>query len=303
MKLNEISIDDIKYRVVKDGNFSTCGFLHQSKKDILSFISSNKYINQLRNEKVSSVICTEDIVDEVVKKRDDIGIIIYYNPRELIFRISDKITPKKFKTIISSTAKISERAIISENNVYIGENCIIEDNVIIKENVILRNNVIVSAGTILGCQGMMLYNSKDEKKIAEHNGILYVDAFTKILNNCVIERAVFKGDVTYIGKNIVLDSGVSISHGCNIKGNTVIAACTKICGYTKIGESSYIGPRVVISNNLRLEDNCNIRIGSTVIDSLAQNADVSSSFAIDHQVNLINRFSTLKQFKNIERKR
>lgn len=303
MKLSELKIQNIDFNIIKDGRFSTCGFLHQQKKNILSFISSKKYMNQLKNKNISSVVCTEDIINNVINTRDDIGIIVYRNPRELIFKISDMNMPKKFKSIISKNSIISNRAIINDNNVVIGENCIIEDNVIIKGNVVIRNNVRIGSGTILGGEGLMLYDSGNEKKIAIHNGFLYIDSNTKILNNCIIEKSIFKGDVTYLGKNIVLDSGVSISHGCNIKNSTIIAACAKICGYTRIGSDSYIGPSSVISNNLVLGNNCNVRIGSVVIDDLPDNSDVSSSFAIDHRVNLINRFSTEKQYRSISRRK
>jgi|GEM_PF-1522923 len=299
MKLSSLYLENSNFEIIREGTFNTCGFLHQGKKNILSFLSSKKYMNQLKNKNVSSIICTEDIIEMVIETRDDIGIIVYKNPRELIFKISDIVIPKKFKSIISSNSTISERAIISENNVCIGSNCVIEDNVIIKRNVIIRDNVHIGAGTILGCEGLMVYDSNNEKKIAKHNGYLYVDSNTKVLNNCLIEKAVFNGDITYIGKNIVLDSGVSISHGCNVRSNTIIAAGTKICGYTKIGANSYIGPGVVISNNLSLGENCNIRIGSIVIENLGKNSDVSSSFAMDHRVNLINRFAIVKHFKNI----
>lgn len=299
MQLSEIYIDGERLEVYKNGIFNTCGFLHQQKKNILSFISSKKYLHELRNDKILSIICPKTMVNDVVNLRKDIGIIVYENPRELIFKISNKIKSKNFKSIISNSAKISDKAIISESNVYIGKDCIIEDNVIIKENVIIKDNVRIGTGTILGTEGLMVYDSGVNKKIAVHNGYLYIDSNSIMLNNIIVERAVFHGDVTYIGKNVILDSGVSISHGCKINSSTTLAACAKICGYTEIGKESYIGPGAVISNNIKLGDRCNIRIGSVVVDNLKKNSDVSSTFAIDHQMNLINRFNTLKNYKKI----
>jgi UDP-3-O-[3-hydroxymyristoyl] glucosamine N-acyltransferase len=301
MQLNDIKIKGIDFKIVKDGNFSTCGFLHQRKGNILSFISSKKYMSLLKNVSITSIICTDELVDDIVKLRNDIGILVYHNPRELIFEISNVFKPNNFKSIISNSAKISDKAIISNNNVYIGESCIIEDNVIIKENVIIRNNVTIGSGTILGSEGLMVYKLDNHKKVATHNGYLYINANSKLLNNIVIERAVFKGDITYIGKEVLIDSGVSISHGCKINNGTMIIACAKICGYTEVGENCYIGPSSTLTNNIKIGDNCNIRIGSVVVDNLEDNSDVSSSFAINHQVNLINRFNILRQFKNVIR--
>lgn len=301
MKLSEIYINDQKIEIYKDGYFRSCGFLHQQKNDLLTFISSKKYLHQLKNKKISSIICPLEMIKEVVSFRNDIGIIIDQNPRGLIFKISNKIKAKKFKSIILDNSNISYKAIISKNNVFIGKNCIIDDNVIIKENVIIRDNVKIGAGTILGGEGMMIYPSNENKKIATHNGYLYINSNTIMLNNIIVEKAIFEGDVTYIGENVIFDSGVSISHGCNIKNDTTVAANTKICGYTQIGKESYIGPGTVISNNIKLGDFCNIRIGSVVIDNLADGSDVSSSFAIEHRINLIDRFNKLKKYKKVIR--
>lgn len=300
MRLKQISIQNEKYEVYKDGEFTNCGFGQQERKNMLTFIVSKKYINMLRNNNITSVICPGDLVPAITKLREDIGIIINDNPRRLLFRINNEIKPKKFKTIISGSAKISKYAHISEFNVIIGDNCIIDSNVIIKENVIVRNNVSIGPGCMLGAEGLMVYEIDGQKIIAEHNGFLYIDSYCKLLCNIVIEKAIFKGDMTYIGKDVLLDSGVSISHGCRINENTVITGCSKLSGYTNIGRNTYIGPGTVISNNLSIGDNCTIRIGSIVVDNLAENSDVSSNFAIDHTTNLISRFDVIKKYKKLK---
>lgn len=294
MKLDNLNIKELSYNVVNNGEFLCCGFIHQRKKGLLSFITSKKYLLQLKNYSVSSIICPENLIEEVKKVKDNIGIISSENPRALLFKINNLFMPKKFKTIISSTAKISSKAIISDFNVYIGENVIIDDNVVIKPNTIIRDNVHIGAFSIISSDGFMTYELDDNFYIAEHKGYVYIDKDTKLLCNILIEKSVFYGETTYIGKNVIMDSGVSISHGCYVGNKVSLAANAKVCGYTKIGNNCYIGPMAVISNNLIIGDNCNIRIGSVVVNNLKNNEDVSGSFAIDHRLNLLNQYNKMK---------
>jgi UDP-3-O-[3-hydroxymyristoyl] glucosamine N-acyltransferase len=287
MKTEGLDYSGVKY-IYRQGLFRTCGFLHQKKNGLLSFIESEKYIRLLENPCIKSVICTEDLLDEVARQRNDIGIIVSDNPRELLFKISADIKPKAFKSIINKTSKISATAIISPYNVYIGNNVTIGDGVIIKENTIIRDDVRIDDGTILGSEGMMLFEASGKKNMARHNGFLYISRDAVILSNVIIDRAVFYGDITLIGSNAVLDSGVSISHGCTIYDGVVVGANSKICGYTRIGANTYIGPGATVSNNLTIGEKCMIRIGSTVINNLKDNADVSSSFAVEHIANMLN---------------
>lgn len=294
MKLDRLNIDDLRFNVVKNGEFYCCGFIHQRKKGLLSFIASRKYLLKLENSSVSCIICPESLVEEVRKIKSNIGIISCENPRALLLKINNLFMPKKFKTVISSSAKISSKAIISDYNVYIGENVIIDDNVIIKPNTIIRDNVVVGASSIISSDGFMLYELDDNLCIAEHKGYVYIDKDTKLLCNILIEKAVFYGETTYIGKNVIMDSGVSISHGVYIGNKVTLAANTKICGYTKIGNKCYLGPMSVVSNNLTIGNNCNIRIGSVVVNNLKDNADVSGPFSIDHKMNLLNQYRKIK---------
>jgi|LSQX01.1.fsa_nt_gb UDP-3-O-[3-hydroxymyristoyl] glucosamine N-acyltransferase len=293
MKTEELGYSGIKY-VYRHGVFRTCGFMHQKKNGLLSFIESEKFLGMLKSPFISAVICTEELIDKIEKCRNDIGIIVSDNPRELLFKISSDFKPRTFESIIHKTARISSTAIISPYNVFIGSNVIIDEGVIIRENTIIRDNARIGAGTMLGPEGLMVYTYYGIKHIASHNGFLYINRDAVVLCNVIIERAVFHGDITFIGSNAVLDSGVSISHGCSICDGVVVGANSKICGYTKIGANSYIGPGSTISNNLIIGEKCKIRIGSTVISNLADGADVSSSFALEHQANMMNSIRILK---------
>lgn len=300
MNLSDINLSEINCSIVRDGKFNNCGFLHQRKSDMISFIMSKKFLSYLNNKYITAVICTPDILDEVLKFRSDIGIAICDNPRRAIFKISSKIQAKQFTSIIHSSSEVAESASVSKHNVIIGKNCVIEANVIIRENVIISDNVTIGCGSVLGNKGLMVYKDGTDNIIADHNGFLYISEGVTIMPFCVLERGIFKGDITKIGKNSILDATTGISHGCRIGKNVTIAASSRICGYTDIGDETYVGPGVIVSNNLTIGRGCNLRIGSTVIENLKDNEDVSSSFAYNHNINMINRFRTIRKYKNME---
>ncbi|GAA0085617.1 hypothetical protein UT300007_20560 [Clostridium sp. CTA-7] len=293
MFLRNIRLDDTDFIVYKDGEFNTCGFTCQKKAKMLSFVLAQKYLLTIKNEDITCVICKEELLESVIALRPDVGIIICENPRKLIFKINEIFKNKYFYSKIDKSSRISDKAIISDKNVIIGKNCVIEPNVIIYENTIIKDNVYIGAGSIIGAEGFMVYNDINND-IAKHKGYVVIDSNTKILNNVNIEKAVFFGEVTMIGFNVILDSAVNISHGVNIKKSTMIGANSKICGYTSIGNEVYIGPGSTISNNLEIGNRCTVKIGSVVVENLKNESEVSSFYAIDHKINMYNRMKIMK---------
>lgn len=207
--------------------------------------------------------------------------------------------PDEFKKVensfISIFAKIDPSTKILNNctisrGVEIGKNCIIKNNVVIK-NSIIKNNVIIGDNTTIGSTGFGF----DLKNMGAYNlnpqlGIVFIDDNVSIGSNCSIDRG--KIDLTYIGKNTMLDNQIHIAHNVSIASNVAIAAQVGISGSVKIGNNVIIGGQAGFNGHISIGDNVIIAGKSGVTKNISSNARVAGFPAIDINIwkkNLINK--------------
>ena len=185
---------------------------------------------------------------------------------------------------ISKFSKIDPSAIIQKNciigrGVIIGKNVIIKDNTVVK-NAIISDNSIISENTTIGGTGFGFdLQNMGSSNILPQIGIVYIDDNVSIGSNCTIDRA--KIDITYIGKNSMLDNLIHIAHNVTIGSNACIAAQTGISGSVNIGENLICGGQVGFAGHIKIGKNVRIAAKSGVTKNIKDNSVIAGFPATD----------------------
>lgn len=281
--------DTIKDIVIKnEKRFDYLGLTASDVDALLCvFLDNEKYIKDIKPN--VSMIITNNSIEKLLADKNEFGVCVVDNPREVFFSIHNHLadmfnnTRKKKKTLIDSGCKISNLSSIAENNVEIGKNVIIEEFVVIRENTIIGDNSIIRAGSIIGGQGYEFKRTKEGILSVAHSGGVIIGSNVEIQYNTCVDRGLYEWDNTTIGDNCKIDNLVHIAHGVKIDKNTMIVANVGIGGRTKIGQNTWIGFASTITNGISIGNNCKITLGSVVTRAVMDNKTVSGNFAIDHQ--------------------
>ena len=190
----------------------------------------------------------------------------------------------KYGSYISKYSKIDPSAIIHKNcsigrGVIIGKNVIIKDNAVIK-NAIISDNSIISENTTIGGTGFGFdLQNMGSSNILPQIGIVYIDNNVSIGSNCSIDRA--KIDITYIGKNSMLDNLIHIAHNVTIGSNACIAGQTGISGSVNIGENLICGGQVGFAGHINIGKNVRVAAKSGVTKNIKDNSVIAGFPATD----------------------
>ena len=68
-----------------------------------------------------------------------------------------------------------------------------------------------------------------------------------------------------VGQNVVIYTGASVDHDCDIGSHVYIAAGARITGRVRIGSGVYIGPGAIIGSECSIGDGCIIGAGAVVL--------------------------------------
>ena len=115
--------------------------------------------------------------------------------------------------------------------------------------------------------------------LSPHIGIVHIDENVSIGSNCSIDKA--KIDITYIGKNSMIDNLVHIAHNVIIGDNACIAAQTGIAGSVKIGRNLICGGQSAFAGHITIGDSVLVAGKSGVTKNLKDNSSVAGSPATD----------------------
>ena len=179
---------------------------------------------------------------------------------------------------IHKSVNLGKNSVIGRG-VSIGKNSIIKNNVVIK-NSIIGNNVIICDNTSIGTTGFGFdFNKRGSTYLNPQIGIVYIDDNVHIGSNCTIDRG--KIDVTYIGKNSMIDNMVHIAHNVHIEDNACIAAQTGISGSVFIGKNSTIGGQSGFAGHIKIGDNVIVAAKSGVTKNISDNSIVAGFPATD----------------------
>ena len=194
-------------------------------------------------------------------------------------KINNSYISKYAKVDVST--KIFNNCIIGRG-VKIGKNCIIKNGVIIK-NAILGDNIIISDNTTVGSSGFGFDLQKmGAKNLLPQLGIVYIDDNVHIGSGCTIDRA--KIDITYIGKNSMIDNLVHIAHNVVVGKNTCIAAQTGISGSVTFDDNVIVGGQSGFAGHINIGKNVIVAAKSGVTKNIKENSVIAGFPAIDINV-------------------
>ena len=185
---------------------------------------------------------------------------------------------------ISNYSKIHDSVNIGKNcvisrGVKIGKNTIIKNNVVIKSS-ILGENVVISDNSCIGTTGFGFdFNNRGSLNLSPQIGIVFIDDNVHVGSSCTIDRG--KIDLTYIGKNSMIDNLVHIAHNVYLSDNACIAAQTGISGSVIIGKNSTIGGQSGFAGHIKIGDNVVVAAKSGVTKNIKDNSVVAGFPAID----------------------
>ncbi len=269
--------------------------------DISSLNNQRKNSILFLNDKNPNDILTDDILiitdNQTLFKNNKFNNIIltnslntFYNDIINFFISHDDSINYKDEFDFINGSYISKFSNIKKD-VFIGNNCVIGRGVtigsksIIKNNVVIKNsilgtNVIISDNTSIGTSGFGFdYKVRGAINLNPQIGIVYIDNNTHIGSSCTIDRA--KIDITYIGKNCMIDNLIHIAHNVFLDDNICIAAQTGISGSTIIGKNVTIGGQVGIAGHIKIGNNVVIAAKSGVTKNIKENSTIAGFPAID----------------------
>lgn len=268
--------------------------LENAREGEISFLSNQKYLNQVRQTKASAIICSPQMRVEgkplLLMKNPYLGfarLMQHFHPRR---RPDVGIDPA---AVIGHTAKvgidvnISEGAYIGEHAVigdrvdiypgcYIGHNTVIGDDTVINANVSIYHDcqvgkrVIIHSGTVVGSDGFGFATDEEGKhhKIPQAGNVVIEDD-VEIGANCSIDRAVLGS--TVIGEGSKLDNLIQIAHNVQIGKRTFIVSQVGISGSSKVGDQSILAGQAGIVGHVEIGSHCIIAAQAGVSNNVPDN--------------------------------
>jgi UDP-3-O-[3-hydroxymyristoyl] glucosamine N-acyltransferase len=280
-------------QILRDGEFSTIGFLTHTTVNKLCFIQSEKTLGMFSDFAGVSCVVTTPELSEMIADKYPWGIIVSELPSITFYDINNHLCDRgfffyntKFPTSIHPSAKIYPEAIVYDQGVIVGPDCIIEPGAIICPGAILGTGVVIRCGTVISSEGYQYYYGRNGKRIqVKHGGPCIINSDVEIKPNSIIDRGVLSVS-TEIGSGTKIDAKVHFGHNVKCGVDCMIVGGTTISGNVTIGDYVWIGPGSTISSNINIGNHAYIALGSVVTRNILLEEKVSGNFAISHDKNI-----------------
>lgn len=172
---------------------------------------------------------------------------------------------------IGSNSYIEPQCLIG-HDVVIGENASIRSGVKIK-NTIIGNDFIAYENATIGMSGFNFSKDEDGNQIRVPSlGKVVIGNHVEV--GMLTNIAVGTASNTVISDYVKTDGLVHIAHDVKIDKNVELCAGVIIGGYVSIGRDTFIGVNATLRNRVSVGNHCFIGMGSAVMRSLGDNANV-----------------------------
>lgn len=281
--------------LVRDAEINCTMFPSSKVSGSVCYASTHSVVEKANeNGYITAIITTAHLAHLVGHQK---GLVIDEQPEKKYFLLHNFMVSKNLLHLIDAPFISSEASIAS--TAIIGKNVQINAGVEIAHNAQIEDNSIIGAGTyvgpnvIIGAEGMQ--NLKVDGKFfkVHYAGGVRVGSGCQILANSIIQKP-YQAFFTEIGNDTKISVKTSVGHGCRIGNNGMVAGNCTIAGNVSIGDNVWMGPSSTIGDGLTIGDNVKILIGSVVVKNLADAAEVSGNFAVDH-------LQTLKHYAKIKK--
>lgn len=285
MKLNNLNLE-----TSSNFTFKNFGLLISNKKETISFLVNEEFIDEaINNKNIIAIVTSKRIADS--NKLNNLNFIYSDTPLDTFYKLYNiwaETNHKKVKTVIGKNTNIHNSTIIPEYNVKIGDNTVIEEYVVIKENVEIGSNCIIRTGTILGCESFDVKKIDGINKRTPHNGNVKIYDNVEIQVNSIIDQGIY-GESTKVGKNSILGHQVHIGHNSTVGNNCVIGPNVLLSGYTEIEDNVYIAPKSTTYGQLKIGEGSRITISTNVQTDIPKNQTVTQMHRITSAIKKTNK--------------
>jgi len=276
----------------------------------ISFLTNQKYTNQLKTTKASAIIVAKDFKLNAKRYTLNADLLIADDPYYALSQIVVCLHGYREhpKTGISKNASIAKTATVPENchiadcvtisenvslgdrcflypNVFVGPNtkigndCILYPNAVIYDNCRLGNRVIIQANTTVGEDGFGFATYKGKHHKIPHIGSVIIEDDAEIGSGCGIERGTL--DDTVIGTGAKIGDLVAIGHGTKIGPHCLLVAQVGISGSTTLGSYCVVGGQAGIAGHINIGNGVMIGAQSGVSNSIDSGKTVLGAPAVD----------------------
>ena len=284
MKLSVI-VEKIGGRLNGDGEqeITSVASLAEAGGGDVSFLSSDRYVDQLSKTGASAVIVPDGIANVPVGVSTvhvkDVDAALEATLTLFAAAPDHPAVGIDATASVGATAKLADdvavgaHATIGENvaigmgsvvspgcvigrDVEIGSGCFLGANVVIQQRCVVGNNVAIHANSTIGTDGFGYRVVEGRHRKIPHIGIVVIEDDVEIGSNSCIDRAKFGR--TVIGRGTKIDNLVQIAHNVTVGENCIIVSQAGIAG------SSRLGDYVVLAGQVGVADHCEIGTGALV---------------------------------------
>lgn len=282
---------------------STIAPLDSAGPQAISFLSSARYSEHLRQTAAGAVLLHSEFADECA-----VDCIVVADPYLAYAKISALFDDRpKTSAGVHDTAVIGHAVEVGAD-VVIGPNCVVGDGarigagtilgasctigdgtvlgqgcrlaaqVVLYHKLILGDRVEVHSGSVIGADGFGFAPSKQGWQKIHQIGTVRIGNDVSIGANTCIDRGAI--DDTVIGNDVIIDNQVQIAHNVVIGNNTALAGCVGIAGSAKIGAYCTLGGGVGVAGHLTICDNVHLTGMTLVSTSITKPGTYSSGTAL-----------------------
>ena len=323
---NSILVGDAKVKI------SGAKSLKEATKNDLSFLSHNRYVQQVNDSAAGAIIVGKDFCC-----KDEKNYLLSCNPSKAFQQVLALFNKKNPQTLgisknafisttctLPPTVHIGDGCVIGNNvvvgahtiisagaiiadNVIIGKNCLIAPSVVIQESCVLGNRVIIQPGAVIGSCGYGYFT--DENGIHEkiiHYGNVILEDDVEIGANTTIDRARFNS--TIIGKGTKIDNLVQIGHNVHLGRNNLIVSQSGISGSTSTGNRVILGGQTGIVGHIHITNDVILTAKSGISKSINKNGAYAGVPAMPLQqynrncIKLRNIDKSIEKIQQLEKK-
>jgi UDP-3-O-[3-hydroxymyristoyl] glucosamine N-acyltransferase len=257
-----------------------------SEQDGTLCLAANKKYFQLaaENPSVKAIVCP---ASAVIDGELDKAVIVAAQADQLFYVLHNQAihslrAAPSLEHIIAESALIHPSAIV-EHGVQVGADVEIGPHCLVMAGTIIGDGCVLHAGAMIGTQGFFSKWLQGKKQhIAHYGGV-------RLGKNCIvhagtnISRSVNFNEFTELGNDVHIGIQSNIAHDCKIGNAVDISAKVLLAGRVNICDRAWIGAGVIVSNALTIGVGADVKIGSVLINDVADGAQVSGNFASSHK--------------------
>jgi UDP-3-O-[3-hydroxymyristoyl] glucosamine N-acyltransferase len=297
--------------VVGDGTLEVKGLapIQDAGPGLISFISNQKYVGQLKTTKASAVLVSKSVA--ALGGPPGTALIVLDDPYMAFALLLSHFTDKGPRKLVG----VSERAFVDPSaklgkdvNVWplayvgpgavvgdrcdlhpgshVGEGARLGDDTILGPNAVVHHGCkvgarcFVYAGAVVGSDGFGFAPDKSgvHRKIPQV-GIAVIEDDVELGANTTIDRAVF-GE-TRIGRGTKIDNLVQVGHNASVGRGCFIVAQAGISGTARVGDGVTIAGQAGIAGHLSIGDRATIGAQAGVHSSVDAGAKMLGTPAIE----------------------